>query len=272
VCASATACKTACASDADCQGTADYCKSPGPSGTCVPKIADGRQCAANDQCQSGICGVNGTGNCCTAACPTGGVCGATACSSTGACLGPGPTTGCTGGKCSGTGLCVNYCGRSTSKCAFVSSALVDGNFGGLDGADALCQSLAMAAGLDGTFRAWLSDPTGSPSTRFTQAAVPYVRIDGVAIANNWAGLTSGTLLAPLDVTELGTPPPFVDAWSNTKTDGTQYTSNSYCNLWSSNSISDFGAEGVTNVTSASWTQAPMTRTCNSKIPFYCFEQ
>ena len=62
-----------------------------------------------------------------------------------------------------------------------------GDLGGLAGADAKCQARAMAAGLTGTFRAWLSDATNSPSSRFPQDAGPYLLVNGGLVANNWIG-------------------------------------------------------------------------------------
>src|SRR5262249_42934796 len=47
------------------------------------------------------------------------------------------------------------------KRVFVTSTTHDGNLGGLDGADAICASLAANAGLSGTYKAWLS-PLPSP--------------------------------------------------------------------------------------------------------------
>ena len=91
---------------------------------------------------------------------------------------------------------------------FVTSTSYDGNLGGLAGADAKCQDQADAAGLTGTFKAWLSDAKGSPSTRFTRSAgAPYVLVDGTVIADNYAGLTSGSLEHPINQTETGGAPP-----------------------------------------------------------------
>ena len=79
----------------------------------------------------------------------------------------------------------------------------------------------------GTFRAWLSDSTGSPSTRFTQSTLRYVRVDGVKVADDWADLTditmtAGFLYTPINVTEngdqLSEASPFT--WTTTRTDGT----------------------------------------------------
>jgi hypothetical protein len=104
VCASATACKTACASNTDCQGTGVFCQNPGASGTCVALLAAGAVCANNSQCSSNTCGTSGTGtHCCTAACsPSGGTCGASDCDATGACVFPGNSISCGASSCSGT--------------------------------------------------------------------------------------------------------------------------------------------------------------------------
>jgi hypothetical protein len=83
------------------------------------------------------------------------------------------------------------------KRVFVSSQNGNGNMGGLAGADATCQSEADAAQLTGTFKAWLSDSTASPATRFTHNPGWYVNYgdypgyqNGAKIADNWADLES----------------------------------------------------------------------------------
>ena len=76
------------------------------------------------------------------------------------------------------------------------SAVGLGTFGsGLEAGDALCQRLATAAALPGIYKAWLSDLTGSPSTRLTQWLGGYTRVDGVRVADSWADLTDGDLQA-----------------------------------------------------------------------------
>jgi hypothetical protein len=74
---------------------------------------------------------------------------------------------------------------------------------GLEAADAVCQALADDAQLPGTFKAWLSDATTSASQRLVHSSVPYVRVDGVQVADSWEDLTDGILDAPLSVTEDG---------------------------------------------------------------------
>lgn len=118
---------------------------------------------------------------------------------------------------------VNLCG-SFNKIAFITAAAVAPNLGGLAEYDALCTTRARAAGLPGSYKAWLLDDNTSVRSRFTRVTVPYVRPDGVKVAANFAGITSGTLLAPINVTENKTPVSgggfTVFAWTGTAPDGT----------------------------------------------------
>ena len=85
--------------------------------------------------------------------------------------------------------------ENNEKIVFVTSETYTGALGGLDGADALCQERANDAGWPGTFKAWLSDRDTSVSQRFDRVfyGTPFVRTDGVRVANDWADLTDGTL-------------------------------------------------------------------------------
>jgi hypothetical protein len=70
------------------------------------------------------------------------------------------------------------------KRVFVTSTVYTGNLGGSAGADDKCQERADAAGLGGTFKAWLS-ATGTGNSAFdrlSHASVPYVRVDD---ASRW---------------------------------------------------------------------------------------
>jgi hypothetical protein len=83
---------------------------------------------------------------------------------------------------------------------FLSSTQQNGNMGGAAGADAICQGLADAAELGGTWLAYLVDSSNGLN-RHSQADVPYVRLDGVRVANNWADLSDESILAQLNYTE-----------------------------------------------------------------------
>src|SRR5688572_9149617 len=73
---------------------------------------------------------------------------------------------------------VALCPAGDCKAVFLSPPMGVATVGGVDAADTHCQQLAIASGLGGTFRAWISDSISSPSTRFTRAAVPYKLING----------------------------------------------------------------------------------------------
>jgi hypothetical protein len=169
---------------------------------------------------------------------------------------------------------------------FVSSTTYTGNFGGLAGGDGLCASLASAAGLGGTWMAWLSDSTGSPSTHFlTHSSNPYVLLDGTEIASSWTALTSGAALEhAIDLTEKMTPPPAgtnvcgsaAVVWSNTLANGT-FNSTISCNSaacdctdWTT--ISAGGAWGQYTNTDSLWASACNGGDCGYVAALYCFEQ
>lgn len=177
----------------------------------------------------------------------------------------------------------------TGKRVFVTSTLHTGNFGGVTGADLKCQQRASAAGLPGTYKAWLSGSTlaSSPSVRFTKSTtLPYVLVDGTVIANNWADLTDGTLQHAINVTELNTPASTNLVYSFTRIDGTPglfgssstncYGGDCHCNNW--NSVATQGsptpgsASGQTSKSNDDWTDYSFGNFCGGNYPIYCFEQ
>ncbi len=149
-----------------------------------------------------------------------------------------------------------------------------GNLGGLTGADTTCQTLATAANLPGTYRAWLSDNTGSPSTRFTQLNSPYRLVNGVTIANNWADLIDGTLAAGISRSQTGTTVSSGQTWTGTLTNGTRnVTSPNYCNNWTNNTSGFTGTGGEAFDSDSNWTQNFSGYTCNNtSLRLYCFQQ
>ena len=120
-----------------------------------------------------------------------------------ACTLPSGQTGTVSVSISAGGAIALQCALAAGKRMFVTSLAYTANFGGAAAADASCQSLASAAALGGTWKAWLSTSISSPSSSFTQASVPYQRVDGTLIANNWADLTDGTLANGVAMDEHG---------------------------------------------------------------------
>src|SRR3954470_24612829 len=86
---------------------------------------------------------------------------------------------------------------------FVTSTVHDCAFGGITAADAFCQARAVAAGLPGSYKAWLADANGSPATRMTRHVGIYQLVTGAAIAQGWNDLTDGNLANKIDRTEGG---------------------------------------------------------------------
>ena len=175
----------------------------------------------------------------------------------------------------------------THKNVFVTSQAHTGDFGGLSGADSFCQSLAMSAGLSGTYKAWLSDSTGSPSIRFTPSSVPYRLVDGTTIANDWNDLTDGTINSPINLDEYGNAASSSMVFSFTMTDGTAgvfqsassncYGGDCHCNNWTNangqGSPTPGSAVGQPNETDDDWTDYSYYNGCGpTGQPIYCFEQ
>lgn len=163
---------------------------------------------------------------------------------------------------------------STEKKVFVTSNSYTTNLGGLSGADAKCQSSASTAGISGTFKAWLSDNTGSPSTRFTQSTIPYKLLNGTVIANNYSDLVDGTIANPINRTETNAATTSSWAFSNTTAFGTLRDNTWGCSNWSSTDTGLYGAHlGQTAATNANWANSG-TDSCGgaSVRPLYCFEQ
>ena len=179
---------------------------------------------------------------------------------------------CTAERPCPTGECCSGAGTCGSCLAFVSSSLQNANLGGLAGADAICQKLASASGHPGTYLAWLSDSTNSPSSRFTRATAPYALVDGTNVADSWADLTSGTLNHAITKTELNTTIAGGFVWTHTLPDGTAGGSvpNQTCSNWTSATDSGFGDMGTLQ-TAGGWTAGGFSK-CNQTIRLYCLQQ
>lgn len=167
------------------------------------------------------------------------------------------------------------------KIVFASSVPHDGNFGGVVGADAFCNGLAASAGLTGPFFAWIaSSVANDPYSRFTRAPGPYVRTDGVLVANDWKDLIDGSLSADINVDENeGRVSDFV--WTSVKGDatyGSHFGVFDDCNGWTSSSSSFKGFTGFSEAGAGdgSWTSSQSIVDgfpCDETVHhIYCFEQ
>jgi len=160
------------------------------------------------------------------------------------------------------------------KTVFVSSEVYDGDLGGLTGADAICQSLADAAGLPPRiYKAWLSDARAPVKDRFTHSTSAYVRTDGMVIADNWADLTdhpgADPLLVPIDRDENGSAVASSFVWTGSTFAGDPTAAT--CFLWNDGTNASSGRSGQTNQVGPGWT-SDATHTCENLRRLYCFEQ
>ncbi|MBI2233540.1 MAG: hypothetical protein HYU57_00745 [Micavibrio aeruginosavorus] len=175
-------------------------------------------------------------------------------------------------------------GFVTGKCVFVTSTFYQGNLGGVAGADALCQGRATAAGLGGTYKAWLSSSNpNDPGSSFTKSTTPYIRLDGAIIANDWTDLTDlSDLNAAINVTEYGTQVSPSGGWCRTYACtlsngnycglGAAYT----CNGWTDSTATySSRASNCQAVNDGSWSNGfsgGLVHDCNNSARLMCFEQ
>lgn len=182
---------------------------------------------------------------------------------------------------------IGFTVAASAKRVFVTSTIYTGNLGGLAGADSQCQTRANAASLGGTWRAWLSDSSQSPSNRFIQSSGPYRLLNGTTIANSWSDLTDGILAAPINISELGTTPPNTvdicgiglggsNVYTGTTAQGTLFNPGNpfICNNWSTSSSSVWADFGATVRTNTEWSNICYagSANCSQFARLYCFEQ
>jgi hypothetical protein len=152
--------------------------------------------------------------------------------------------------------------------AFVSSTLHQGSkLGGVEGADAICNQLAKAASLPGTYKAWISAGNTNAIDRFTGNG-PWQRMDGQIVASSKADLAKGALTISLDKDEKGQTPPAVEdrVWTATGMDGKK--SGGDCNGWTGNGA---GRVGEAEQAGGHWTSL-VDESCGQVNRIYCFQQ
>lgn len=182
-----------------------------------------------------------------------------------------PCVACTGTNaaqlvCMGGTQCVS------ANRVFITSTGSTAKLGGVDGADAKCQSLADAVHLGGTWRAWLSTASNTkPNSRFTYATKPYRLLDGTLVANNYADLTSGSIRAKIQIDETGKNVGNPEVWTGTATNGNGAVTG--CGGFTDDSDAATPATvGVADQQNGAWTNV-YQQSCNRTTQrLYCFEQ
>ena len=163
---------------------------------------------------------------------------------------------------------------TTGKKVFLASGWGTGNLStwpgaggnsGLAAGDAICRARAAAAGLANAdrFKAWLSDSTTNAKDRITSDG-PWVRLDGVPIAENKADLLDGSLFTSINLTETGLYYGNYGVWSGTTDNGVK-TPNT-CNDWTDGSSGFMGSFGVAPNAGPGWSSGWSNGTsCNQSV-------
>ena len=166
-----------------------------------------------------------------------------------------------------------------------------GNLGGLEGADAICQNLAEAAGHgDRTWRAYLSTQgRNAVNARDRIGPGPWFNVNGARIAANVDELHSSAnrlaVFTALDergrqIPGSGFAPNRHDILTGTRPDGTAYPAGEdmTCNNWTSASDEDGAKARVGHHDYAAWNSTHDSRGCSQQALvstggdglFYCF--
>jgi hypothetical protein len=167
--------------------------------------------------------------------------------------------------------------RADGKKVFLTSVIGNGNLGswpdagenaGIEAGDAICQARAAQGGLQGTFKSWLSDSNTDAIGRLTSNG-PWVRLDGVKVADSKADLTDGVLFAPINLTETLQYVGEFSAWTGTANDGKKTVST--CSDWTSSSSDQSGRRGIASDAARDWTSLSTACDRDLEIGLYCFE-
>jgi hypothetical protein len=163
--------------------------------------------------------------------------------------------------------------RSTEACqwkrVFVSSIPYSANLGNLSGADLKCQTLADAALLGGTWKAWLSSSAAAAATRLTHSSLSYRRIDGALVAGSDISFFSNLHANPIDRDEYGTMWSNVEVWTGSGGSG---VGSGGCSDWtSSDPGGSFPAVGLSSRSDSGWSNVYL-QFCDRLAHLYCIEQ
>ena len=184
------------------------------------------------------------------------------------------------------GLCAIYISAKVDPPSFCknfifqsSTTWSNGNLGGLSGADSVCQQQAINAGLNGTYKAWLSDGNNSAYSRMTHSTLPYYTPSGTLVANSWNDLTGGNVLNGIATYANGTNISSYNQYKTIILTGTKYDGSSEgdnCNNWTSTSSSLYSAYGgYSFYTGTSWSGTGYWDCSNvnsNYLSVYCVQQ
>jgi len=153
---------------------------------------------------------------------------------------------------------------------FTTSTTHNADLGGLSGADDICAERAQAAGLAGTYRAWLSTSTVNAIDRLGNAS-GWVRPDGKPVLNSAADIASSALFYPPRLDEFGNDLG-VGHYVMTATglDGKRRTDSSYTTCGDFTSAVGSWLEGGPASSDTVWFTLGASFFCAEEASLYCF--
>ena len=196
--------------------------------------------------------------------------------------------------CSGNNSCQQGKCGSFPRTIFTTSKTFNGNLGGLAGADAKCREAASAAGLKGTFKAWLALEDEPLHERLSTEGGPYRLVDGTLVSPNFFELVSGPVHA-IDQDEYGEEPPGFTPPTDAKATAAYLCDDEFFNLvWANTFGGSFQMDMCSGFTSTStksedmqfggWSETSdfdqacgttgslVLPHCTAKAPLYCLQQ
>jgi len=172
---------------------------------------------------------------------------------------------------------------SIGKKAFLTSVTGNGSLSswldaegktGLAAGDAICKARAAAAGLanSNNFKAWLSDSTTNAKDRLISNG-PWIRLDGIKVADNKTDLTDGTIFTSINMAETGIYYNFSNSWVWTGTANDGIKKNNTCNDWTNGTNTVKGTNGFGTDAGESWSSRLQfdSSSCDALFRLYCFE-
>jgi hypothetical protein len=160
---------------------------------------------------------------------------------------------------------------------------------GIQAADNICQARADSAGLNASFRAWLSDDNNDAYCRVAGLSGkkgsdtcntdgfnsgPYVRTDDFPFAKSLNELVDGKVLSAIQFDEAmqDLTRASLSVWTAASPDGTLNKSDdsNSCDNWTSDDSNKTSVNGKGHKTVLRWTSAQVTR-CGDSSSLYCFQ-
>ena len=160
---------------------------------------------------------------------------------------------------------------SPARIAFITSADWSPG-GGRDAADMFCQSEATAAGLPGTFLAFINTTTATAASRFDETGPPWIRLDGAVLANPPSELMRGLPEAPIHITATGgaRTEQFSEVWTGGVTP--DQLGIRTCDDWNASTVTFSGDTGKDITLSNLEFWAAGGRGCSGTASLYCLQQ